>query len=81
MAVSHRFDCIALMIEVKIYPYDTSHYLFKLVRRFLGEPNNGEYNEDCLEMKYVTARLNDQNCRGRADGYVCETAKRAYMNG
>ena len=54
--------------------------LYTLVHRFIGEPNDIK-NEDCLVIWYVTARLNDDKCWYRADGYVCETAKRAYMNG
>ena len=54
--------------------------LYTRVHRFIGEPNDSN-NEDCLAMWYVTARLNDDKCGYRADGYVCETAKRAYMNG
>jgi len=54
-------------------------YFYTRVHHFLGEPNDSN-NEDCLQMRYVTAELNDDKCGGKADGYACETVKRAYMN-
>ena len=38
-----------------------------------GEPNNGNNNEDCTEVKYGTPQWNDMPCTSYMYGYVCMT--------